>query len=179
MRILWLGLWVSLLVACGATPAAPIPGDLPTNIGVNATLVTADAPMVQVNTPAPDFYWTDSAGTRHQLSELRGQRVIVNFWATWCEPCRSEMPDLNAVDGQDVVVLGINKGQNIDVIPAFAQELGVSFQLISDPDGDVSLAYGARNLPTTIFIDRTGQVATVHLGLLTADALQIQLERIP
>jgi peroxiredoxin len=179
MRTFWLGLWMSLLVACGTTPAAPIPSDLPANVGVNATLIAADAPMVQVNTPAPDFYWTDHTGVQQQLSALRGQRVIVNFWATWCEPCRSEMPDLDAVNGQDVVVLGVNKGQNVDVIPAFAQELGVTFQLMSDPDGDVSLAYGARNLPTTIFIDRTGQVAAVHLGLLTADALQIQLERIP
>jgi len=102
------------------------------------------------------------------------------MWATWCEPCRSEMPDLDRVHGtNDVVVVGINKGQNIDVIPSFIAEIGVSFPLISDPDGDVSLAYGARNLPTSVFIDREGVVRSISIGILSAEALTLQLERLP
>jgi peroxiredoxin len=90
------------------------------------------------------------------------------------------MPDLDRVHGQnDVVVIGINKGQNIDVIPPFIDEIGVSFPLISDPDGDVSLAYGARNLPTSVFIDRTGVVRIISIGILSAEALALQLERLP
>jgi peroxiredoxin len=90
------------------------------------------------------------------------------------------MPDLDALDGHNETrVIGINKGQQIDVIPAFAQELGVDFMLVSDPDGDVSLAYGARNLPTSVFIDRNGTINAIHVGILSADALALQLERMP
>jgi peroxiredoxin len=89
------------------------------------------------------------------------------------------MATLAAVDGNDVRVIGINKGQQLDVIPAFAKELNVRFTLVSDPDGDVSSAYGARNLPTSIFIDRTGKIVAIHIGVLSVAALQLQLERIP
>lgn len=175
-------IWVALtLCACGRTAPATTPVDLnlPANVGINATLLDSQASLVQVDTVAPDFSWQQADGRTARLSDFRGQRVVVNFWATWCEPCRSEMPDLNAVDGNDVHVIGINKGQQVDVIPAFAQELGVDFQLVSDPDGDVSLAYGARNLPTTLFVGRDGTVAAIHYGILTREALDVQLERIP
>jgi peroxiredoxin len=166
------------LLACGRDTTT-IPTDLPANVGINATLQDDSATLAQVDTPAPDFFWQQADGSTARLSDFRGQRVVVNFWATWCEPCRSEMPDLNAVDGHDVRVVGINKGQQVEVIPAFAQELGVDFQLVSDPDGDVSLAYGARNLPTTIFVGRDGTIAAIHYGILTREALDVQLERIP
>ena len=172
---------LALLTACGNTTATtPIPNNLPANVHINATLSAPATGTFAVGQPAPAFSWSDADGSTHALSDLRGKRVIVNFWGTWCEPCRAEMPELNARNGSDdVVVLGINKGEDIARIPAFAQELGVTFPLISDPDGDVSLAYGARNLPTTIFVDRTGTIAAISIGVLSADALTLQLERIP
>ncbi len=181
IRSLFLCLVALTLCACGrmAPATTSVVLNLPANVGINATLQDTQASLVQVDTLAPDFSWQQTDGSTTRLSDLRGQRVIVNVWATWCEPCRSEMPDLNAVDGNDVRVIGINKGQQVDVIPAFAQELGVDFQLVSDPDGDVSLAYGARNLPTTIFVGRDGTVAAIHYGILTREALDVQLERIP
>lgn len=167
------------LSACSTNNTGDIPANLPDQIGVNATLSQAGA-IAAVDQPAPAFTWRDAQGTTRQLADYRGQRVILNMWATWCEPCRSEMPDLDRVNGQnDVVVIGINKGQNIDVIPPFINEIGVSFPLISDPDGDVSLAYGARNLPTSVFIDREGVVRSISIGILSAEALALQLERLP
>ncbi|MBM4413392.1 MAG: TlpA family protein disulfide reductase [Chloroflexi bacterium] len=167
------------LSACSSTNTRDIPANLPDQIGVNATLTQAST-IATVDQPAPAFTWRDAQGTTRQLADYRGQRVILNMWATWCEPCRSEMPDLDRVHGRnDVVVIGINKGQNIDVIPPFIDEIGVSFPLISDPDGDVSLAYGVRNLPTSVFIDREGFVRTISIGILSADALTLQLERLP
>ena len=169
----------SLFNSCGSTPTTTIPADLPQFIASNATLSDANATSAAVDHMAPDLYWTYADGRREQLSSLRGQRIVLNFWATWCEPCRSEMPTLAAVDSHDVRIIGINKGQQLDVIPPFAKELNVHFTLVSDPDGDVSNLYGARNLPTSVFIDRTGQIVAIHIGVLSAAALQLQLERIP
>ena len=167
------------LSACGTTNTGDIPANLPDQIGVNATLTNAGT-IAEVDQSAPAFTWRDAQGTTRQLADYRGQRIVLNMWATWCEPCRSEMPDLDRVHGtNDVVVIGINKGQNIDVIPPFIAEIGVSFPLISDPDGDVSLAYGARNLPTSVFIDREGVVRSISIGILSAEALALQLERMP
>lgn len=167
------------LSACGTPNTSAIPANLPDQIGVNATLTQAGA-IAEVDQPAPAFTWRDAQGATRSLADYRGQRVILNMWATWCEPCRSEMPDLDRVNGtNDVVVLGINKGQNIDVIPPFIDEIGVSFPLISDPDGDVSLAYSARNLPTSVFVDRDGVVRIISIGILSAEALALQLERLP
>ena len=168
-----------MLSSCSRTPATTIPTDLPTFIASNATLSNPQAPTIAVDQPAPDISWTYGDGHSEQLSSLHGQRVVLNFWATWCEPCRSEMPTLAAVDGHDVRIIGINKGQQLDVIPSFAKELNVHFTLVSDPDGDVSSVYGARNLPTSIFIDRTGKIVAIHIGVLSVAALQLQLERIP
>lgn len=180
MRHVCLLLMVIVLTGCTTTSnTTSLPSNLPENIAANATLADGGARAV-VDQAAPDFTWQYANGTVAHLSDYQGQRVVLNFWATWCEPCRSEMPDLDALDGHnDTRVFGINKGQHIDVIPAFARELGVDFTLVSDPDGDVALAYGARNLPTSIFIDRQGQIRAIHVGVLSADALALQLERIP
>ena len=168
------------LAACGTQPAATVPPGLPANVHVDAMLESSNVTPLAVGQPAPLFQWTNADGTIGRLADYRGKRVVVNFWATWCEPCRAEMPALDAYnDRDDVVVLGINKGQDIALIAPFAQELNVSFPLISDPDGDVSIAYSARNLPTSVFIDRNGTIAAVSIGVLTEDALALQLERLP
>lgn len=128
--------------------------------------------------PALDLAGLD--GNRWRLSSAAGQVVVLNFWATWCEPCRAEMPDLQALSTQnpDLVVLGINRAETSQQIARFAAAYGVSFPLIVDPLAQISDRYGARNLPVTIIIASDGTVAARQIGLMTLAEFQEILARV-
>ncbi len=127
-------------------------------------------PAPAVGHPAPDFTVTDIAGQRFQLSALRGKPVVLNFWATWCPPCKAELPELQAgsqrLAGQ-VTVVGLNQGESAETVRSFAQQIGLTYPIPLDERMDVSGAYGVRSLPTTFFIDRSGVIRDIQLGALT------------
>jgi cytochrome c biogenesis protein CcmG/thiol:disulfide interchange protein DsbE len=161
---------ILLLTGCSAArEAAPTPGiPLPANVAWDSRVVDGSGPgTIGTGDVAPDFTYTAADGSTHRLSELRGKVVIVNFWATWCIPCRQEMPDLQKIAderGGTIVVLGVNKLEALEAIVPFAKELGVGFTLITNPSGDISESYGIRNLPTTFFIKADGTVGEWKLG---------------
>jgi cytochrome c biogenesis protein CcmG/thiol:disulfide interchange protein DsbE len=121
--------------------------------------------------PAPDFTLnTVVGGQAATLSAYRGRVVIVNFWASWCGPCRAEMPAIQQVyaanRARGLVVLAVNSTVQ-DTVPdaqAFAQNLGLTFPILLDQDGAVSQRYLLRALPSTFFIDRQGVIRTVVFG---------------
>ena len=117
---------------------------------------------------APDFEYTLPDGSTHRLSDLRGKKVLLNFWATWCVPCRTEMPDLQQALGKysDVAVLGVNKAQDVEQLGPFASELKVGFPLIANPDGDIAARYAAQLLPTSYFINSDGTIALRKTGVM-------------
>lgn len=145
-------IWVSRLPSGGASTAGALP------------------PAPAIGHPAPDFTVSDINGTRFQLSALRGQPVVLNFWATWCPPCKAELPELQAgserLAGQ-VAIVGLNQGEAGAQVKAFAAENGLTFPIPLDAGMDVSRTYGVRSLPTTFFIDRTGVIRYVQIGALT------------
>ena len=137
--------------------------------------------MPNVGDTAPDFEYTVSDGTTHRLSELRGKRVLLNFWATWCEPCRAEMPDLQRAAndyGGSVVILGVNKLEPVAVIPPFADELQIRFPLIVNTKGDISNRYGARNIPTSFFINTDGTVGFRQIGVMNYGFMKQHLDQL-
>ena len=119
---------------------------------------------------APDFSARTLDGPSIRLSEQRGQAVVLNFWATWCGPCRAEMPLLDdrarSLAGQGLIVPGVNFDEPEETVRAFRDELGLSFPLLLDPRGEIQSLYRIVGYPTTYFIDADGVIRALHLGVL-------------
>jgi peroxiredoxin len=119
---------------------------------------------------APDFTLRTLGGPNLRLQEQRGQVVLVNFWATWCGPCRKEMPHLNRLyekyRASGFVLLGVNVDDDTRNAVAVAGKLGVTFPVLLDTDKKASRLYDLSAMPATVLIDRDGRVRYVHRGYL-------------
>jgi peroxiredoxin len=126
------------------------------------------AAMPAAGSVAPDFTLKSNSGKNLKLSELRGQVVMINFWATWCSPCRQEMPLLNRIQEQyrkvGFTLLGVNIDDRPEAAQAMAINLGVNFPILFDTDKRVSRLYDVNTMPSTLLIDRDGKVRYIHLG---------------
>ena len=131
---------------------------------------------------APDFTGVTPDGDTYQLSDLRGRPIAVNFWATWCAPCRVEMPELQAAyeahGGEGFVILAINAGDTPEATQAFIDELDLTFPSILDENGDIVDLYEIRVFPTTIWIDAEGIVRAENFGPLTSEMIDTYLNEL-
>jgi cytochrome c biogenesis protein CcmG, thiol:disulfide interchange protein DsbE len=131
-------------------------------------------PAPVVGHPAPDFTLTMVNGETFALSDHRGTPVVLNFWATWCPPCRAELPELEAASRRyqgQVVIVGVDQAEPASTVQAFAQQMGLTFPLPLDTSAQVSRLYRVRSLPTTYFIDREGIIREMQIGALTEATL--------
>lgn len=132
--------------------------------------------------PAPDFALQTLDGQTLQLSDLEGQAVVLNFWASWCPPCRAEMPELEQAyqDNQSggLVVLGVNQGEQQPVAADFVQQFGLTFPVVLDQDLFASRIYKVNSLPTTFFIDRNGIIRERVTGQMNTALLAEKLRSI-
>lgn len=128
----------------------------------------SQAAMPKIGTAAPDFALKSSSGKNLKLSEHRGEVVMVNFWATWCGPCRQELPLLNRLHEQyrkaGFTLLGVNIDDRPDVAQTMAKKLGITFPVLFDTEKRVSRLYDVNAMPSTVLIDRDGKVRYIHLG---------------
>ena len=129
----------------------------------------------QQGDPAPDFSLALFDGSEMYLSDLRGQVVVLNFWSSWCGPCREEAPDLQKIweiyEDKGVAVLGVSYKDAEDASRAFVEEFGLTYPNGADLKGKVSRAYGITGVPETFVIDAEGKVAWFYMGQVTADEL--------
>jgi peroxiredoxin len=117
---------------------------------------------------APDFTLPDTTGTLHRLSDYRGRTVIINFWATWCPPCREEIPSMNrawrALRDAGVAMLAINVGEDEDTVFVFTADYPVDFPLLLDRSGEVIRQWPVKGLPTSYVIAPDGSLAYRAIG---------------
>jgi peroxiredoxin len=133
----------------------------------------------QIGRPAPPIVLTDPAGRTHSLEELRGQVVLVNFWASWCAPCRVEMPELDLAAREygaaGFQVLAVNVQDGADAVRRFGEELKLQSPLLLDPTGDVAKSYKVAGLPTSFLVDRDGMIRDARYGVLARSYLDARL----
>jgi len=137
-------------------------------------------PGIERGQQAIDFEIVSDEGSTTSLADLRGQVVLLNFWATWCGPCRTEMPEFEAVyqanqkDG--LTVVAVNNRESAAEIAGFRGALGITFPMALDPDGAVQDLYAVRQYPTTLLIDREGMIVTRRVGALTAAEVETLIQ---
>lgn len=123
-------------------------------------------------TPAIDFTLTDLNGNIISLSSLRGKNVFLNFWATWCPPCRGEMPDMEKIyqkykNNEDFVILAVNLGEDDSKVKSFIEKSKFHFTVLLDSDQSVAEQYQITSIPTSYFIDKDGKITARHVGSMT------------
>jgi peroxiredoxin len=157
------GLGIGLLVFLGFPPKEqPVAGP---------RTPPGQGPAPVVGAPAPEFTLKTVDGQSVSLADYRGQVVLLNFWATWCGPCKLEMPAFDraqqTVGPQGFQVLAVNFDEPQSDVQAFQEELELTFPLLLDPGAVVQRLYRVLGYPTSYWIDSQGQVAAVHVGVMT------------
>jgi cytochrome c biogenesis protein CcmG/thiol:disulfide interchange protein DsbE len=137
-----------------------------------------DSPII--GRPAPTFALPLFDGHTFRLEDLRGKVVFVNFWASWCPPCRAEVPMLEAawrrLGPQGVAFLGINTQDEEPRARAFLQEYGISFPNGRDPVGRIAIDYGVWGLPEAFIVDREGRITYKHIGTIHPTLLAVKID---
>lgn len=175
-RLQHLLLWCAALTSFGLALWIVIYAGLPR--AADYDLVTIDGELFSapaVHNPAPPLTASTLTNDTVSLADLRGQWVIINFWATWCGPCLIEMPELQTLHDDstiDVRVLAINIGESRPAIEAWVAELGLTFTIIPDPQGILYARYRVRGQPSTYVVSPDGIIQRIYYGATSAETLR-------
>lgn len=134
--------------------------------------------IARSETPAPDFTLKSKDSGNMRLSEQRGNIVMVNFWASWCGPCREELPEMEKIyqDYRDLgfEILAVNVDDHPDKANVLLDDIEVSFPVLFDTNGEVSQLYDVNAMPTTVIIDRDGNQRLLHMGYRKGDEVKYE-----
>jgi cytochrome c biogenesis protein CcmG, thiol:disulfide interchange protein DsbE len=149
--------------------------------GSNSNTASTQHLPPTVGSPVKDFTLDNLQGEAVKIGGKKGQPLVLNFWATWCPPCKEEMPLLEiyakTYSGQ-VTIIGVDYGEEKNVVQQFVEEKQITFPILLDQSGIVSDMFFVRNYPMTFFIDKDGVLRAQHLGQLTQDVMVRYMELI-
>lgn len=175
---------LTVLLAALLFAARGLYRDLVKNIDVETVSVPTTPEVVEETettevdeTMAPDFRVYDAEGNEVTLSGMRGRPVVLNFWASWCPPCKAELPDFDAAfrANPDICFMMVNltdgASETMETASDFIESNGYGFPVYYDTDYDAANAYGVMSIPMTVFIDAEGHVRTYSVGMISAETL--------
>lgn len=165
------------IILAGATLVAVLAGGMffgRMGFGLGEKPGTGIGEGVSVGKLAPDFTLPTLDGGRVSLADYRGRTVFLNFWATWCPPCKEEMPFIEAIHREkdrDVVVLGVDLGESRETVRAFARKNGITFPILLDGSTRVMEQYNVRYIPTSLFINPQGIICVRQETAMTREMM--------
>jgi peroxiredoxin len=161
MKISLLVILASSLAACGSPALKPVKTDVPTT-----------------PSPAPDFALQDTSGATVRLADLRGKTVLLDFWATWCEPCKESIPRYikmqEKLRSKGFVVVGIDEDEKSEIAAAYARDYGLNYTVLLDPGTGLFEKYGGRDLPSAFLIDARGNIRGRWDGFDAATGVDVE-----
>ncbi len=172
-----------VLAGCGGHSHPNLPAgaervalsDFPVGIGSGYPLgfLVQGGEAPRLGESPPDFAMLLPDGRYTTLAELRGRPVLINFWATWCPPCRAEIPELldAAQAYPELAILAVNVSESAVQVSSFAEQFRMKVPVVMDPQGEISDLYGVNGLPTTLFLDAGGRVLAVRPGAIDRRAI--------
>lgn len=129
-----------------------------------------------VKLKAKDFKLKDLSGKELSLSDLRGKKVFLNFWATWCPPCKAEMPEIEKLyqetKNSDLVIVAVEIGEPLSTVKPFIDQNKYNFKVLLDSDQSVAAQYGISAIPTSFFIDKEGNIVSKNTGAMNIDQMK-------
>ena len=167
-KIFWISilLLVSLLAGCGAKPETTVPtvSSTPGETGGTANY-------------APDFTVYNEKGEEVKLSDFRGKPVVLNFWASWCPPCKAEMPEFDEQyqqlgDQVQFMMVNLTTGDDFAAAKSYIDQQGYQFPVFYDQSGEAAYRYSVQSIPVTFFITAKGHLLTYRMGMLSGEELE-------
>ncbi len=133
-----------------------------------------------IKTKAIDFKLKDLNGKELSLSDLKGKKVFLNFWATWCPPCRAEMPEIEKIyqetKNSDLVIVAVEIGEPLNTVKTFIDSNKYNFKVLLDSDQSVSSQYGITAIPASYFIDAEGNIISKNVGAMNIDQMKAYIK---
>jgi peroxiredoxin len=141
----------------------------------------ADGNALEVGRPAPDFTLEDLDGNVVRLNDLQSKVVFINFWATWCPPCRAEMPEIEALHqeykDEGVVVIGVAISEPENTVRQYIQQGGFNWTIVLDKTGEVASDYQITAIPVSYFLDKEGIIRAVNVGAMTKSEMEAEVNK--